>query len=244
MVSLNATPQPQPEVRQTVAAVVLKCPTARMFALTRLIAVLEEFDQEQIHELRNAGFTPDLVDRMRKLSLSDAWHVTRRNCGLSVSLDTGRFEGELNRLHMVKQEQTLLELFVRNGATAAMLSRLFNETPTRVRQLRALLGPPRNDGRPKIPEEGVRELITADWRVICAAIPSSQPGHERHRFKALLDRWPTHMLCALDAVVNSREMEPYVSPLQRVPAPAINLSSLPSTVPSPMPATGQEGNAS
>lgn len=210
----------------TPTGVVLQCPTSRLFALTRLIAAVEEIDPSQVDELRQAGFPPDLVDRMRKLSLSDAWHVTRRNCGLSITIDTDRFVGELNRLQIVKQNQALLEHFVRNGATAAMLSRLFNESPSRVRQLRAMLGPSREKGRPRMPEEGVRDLINADWAVICAAIPATQPDHERSRFKALLDRWPNVMLCALDAVVNSCDMEPYVPSLQRVPTASSRSSTV------------------
>lgn len=198
------------------ATIILKCATSRMFALERLIAVLEEFDPEQIGKVQAEGMTPSLLDRVRNLSLADSRHITRRPCGLSVILDTGQFTAELNRLEMIKQDQTLLEHFVRNGATAAMLSRLFHETPNRVRQLRTQIGPSIEKGRPKMPETEARDLITASWAEVCRSIPASAINFERRRFKALHDLWPRYQLCALDAVVNSRELDPYVATASKV----------------------------
>jgi Protein of unknown function (DUF2857) len=203
--SNQAAPSSEHDARTLGAAtIVLKCATSRMFALGRLIAVLEEFDQEQIEKIRAEGMTPTLLDRVRNLSLTDSWHITRRPCGLSVMLDTGQFTAELNRLEMIKQDQALVEHFVRNGATAAMLSRLFHETPSRVRQLRAQIGPSIEKGRPKMPDEDVRDLITASWAEVCRSIPATALNCDR-RFKALHDLWPSYQLCALDAVVNSLE---------------------------------------
>ena len=200
---------PQPGNLPPIAGVTLKDPSARMFVLTRFIDVLEKFERDDVDKLNEQGVTPELIDKLRKLSMSDAWHVTQRNCGLSVSIDPAVFGAELNRLQLVKQSQAVFEYFVKHGATAPMLTRLFNETPTRIRQMSSLLGPS-EAGRPRMPPDDVRTRIAADWAEICAAIAPTEPNHERRRFMALHERWPNYLFRALDAVVNSREMEPYV----------------------------------
>jgi len=145
--------------------VTLRDPAARMFALTRLIAAMEDSDQQVLDQMVGAGMTPDMLERLRSMPLADAWRFAVGPCGLSIALDTKAMAAQFTRLDRAKADRESLEYLVCNGASPRLLTQLFALSQSDARRLRRVLAPDvATGGRPKLPPDELRLAIETAWR--------------------------------------------------------------------------------
>jgi Protein of unknown function (DUF2857) len=186
------------------SGVALMDPAARLFMLSHLVSVMEQFDPSRTDEFMAAGLTPDLVDRLRTLSTSDLWRLVAMNHHeLRIQIDTNRLRYNLERMDATKNEQSLLEYFVRSGASPNMMSRLFGMHIKQIRSYQVMLNVKNSMGRPPMPDVESRLSIVQHWTIVCADVPESTSSFERERFFRLHRHFPQFSMSTLDAVIAS-----------------------------------------
>ncbi len=178
--------------------VTLSDPATRMFALTRIIAVIEE--QDGLNGLIEAGITPEMAERLRAMSMGDAYRFVLGHCGLAIAVDAGEMGAQITRLERQKGDRELLEYMVRNGASPRLLTQLFSMGPDHARRLRKMLAPHiAAGGRPRVPDEDERDQILATWKELCGELDCV-----RTRFRRLHERFNGLLICSLEGVVLHR----------------------------------------
>lgn len=178
--------------------VALTDPAARMFVLTRLIATIEE--QAGLESLIAAGITPEMAERLRSMSMSDAYRFVLGQCGLAISVDAGEMGAQMTRMERQKVDRQLLEYLVTNGASPRLLTQLFSMGPDQARRLRKILAPHiAAGGRPKVPDDFERDSILAAWNQLSADVSCM-----RTRFRLLHERFDDLLICSLEMVVLRR----------------------------------------
>lgn len=178
--------------------VALTDPAARMFVLTQLIATIEE--QAGLDALMAAGITPEMAERLRAMSMSDAYRFVLGHCGLAISVNAGELGAQITRLERQKLDRQLLEYLVTNGASPRLLTQLFSMGPDQARRLRKMLAPHiAAGGRPKVPDDFERDSILAEWAQLSADVSCL-----RTRFRLLHERFNDLLICSLETVVLRR----------------------------------------
>lgn len=207
--SISAT-SPSPEAAQS-AQVTLPIhePGVRLFLLTRLILTFDSGDERVIAQLLAAGFTAELVDKLRSMSLIDALRFVASHCGLSVAVDADAVRLQMVKLERSRADRQLYEYFVHAGASPNTISRLFGVAAADVRRLRKLVAPHvATGGRPRCPPEPLRLDIEAAWKQICR-----QDCSERQALWQLHQRFPSETMAALESVIRPAAISPaYVAP--------------------------------
>jgi hypothetical protein len=172
-------------------------PGVRLFLLTRLILTFDSGDERVIAQLLAAGFTAELVDKLRSMSLIDALRFVASHCGLSVAVDADAVKLQMVKLERSRADRQLYEYFVHAGASPTTISRLFGVAAADVRRLRKLVAPQvATGGRPRCPPEALRLDIEAAWQRI-----SSQESSERQALWKLHQQFPTETIAALESVI-------------------------------------------
>jgi hypothetical protein len=170
---------------------------SRMFVLGRLVASFDEGDQFTLSELLSCGFSPELVDRLRGMSMVDALRFTSDACGLTISVDARAMQARLAALQQFRADRELYESFIRAGASPHLVSRLFGVNAVDVRRLRRLIAPEcAVGGRPRTAPEDLREQISAAWKGLGEVELS-----ERQRYWLLHLEFSDLPMAALEAVV-------------------------------------------
>lgn len=142
----------------------IKDSATRMILLTQLIAQLESSDPTNMSQLLAAGVAPDLLERLRNLSVGDIVRFAAGSYGLSIALDCQALGHDLARAERARQDRSLYESFVRAGASPRLVARLFGVADIEVRRLRRLIAPAMAlGGRPRLPEESLRLDIRQAW---------------------------------------------------------------------------------
>jgi hypothetical protein len=176
----------------------------RMILLTQLVAQLESSDQSNIAPFISAGIPPRLVERLRSLTLVDTVRFATGTFGLCITIDCQALEIQLGQMDRAKQDRSLYEAFVRGGASPRLISRLFGVAHTEVRRLRRLIAPAMAiGGRPKLPEDNLREDIRTAWQNLVA----SGIG-EKECYWRLSQRFPDTSMLALETVVEGLSTGP------------------------------------
>lgn len=189
-------------------------PATRLFLLTRLIQTFDAGDQAVLDDLLRSGFTPELIDKLRSLSLVDALRFVAEHCGLSVGVHADAVAQRMAQLDRVRADRQLYEYFIHAGASPSTISRLFRVATGDVRRLRRLVAPHvACGGRPRVLAEALREQIAAAWTQITASEPS-----ERQALWLLHQRFPQESMAALEAVIRPATPEIGLIGLQRQPA--------------------------
>lgn len=170
---------------------------SRMFVFSRLVSAFEHDEQLSLAELVHCGFTPDLVDELRSMSMVDALRFTAGPCGLTVHIDGQAMRERLSVVERFKTDRRLYESFIRAGASPQLVSRLFGVNSIDVRRLRRLIAPAYSlGGRPRGASAELRADVAAAWGRIC----SEQP-QERLRYWALHQAFPNLPIAALEAAL-------------------------------------------
>jgi Protein of unknown function (DUF2857) len=160
--------------------------------------------QKSLDESRPApdGMTEQQYAELRSLSTDDLVRLSElQEPRVAVQIDAGSFEHGLRQVDYVSKRSRQIEHFVRNGATSAMLTKLFRISSTDVILKRRLFaGTHEKLRRPAMPAPAVREAIQKRWYEI-------RKGKEREPFRAedyelLHEDFPAHTYATLWAVVH------------------------------------------
>lgn len=157
-------------------------------------------DAGHIEPLLAGGLTPEALEALRNRRIRDLTKIaTDPSIGFQISLDCQRLATAFMRLDAVLRDKELIEYFVRHGAPAQLLTRLFRVSSQELRTMREVLGRDENErgGRPAMPEPALREAIHATW-----AAGGSGSVSERERLYALHRQYPAHSIGTLWSVVN------------------------------------------
>lgn len=161
--------------RPRIALLPIRDPGARLYLLTRLILSFDESDQAMLAELVECGFTPDLIDKLRTMSMVDALRFTAAHCGLSLGVDAQVVRQQVQQLERTRADRQLYEYYIHAGASPNLIGRLFGVAPHDVRRLRKLIAPTvATGGRPRHPTDELRAEIEVAWERIQLAEPSER----------------------------------------------------------------------
>lgn len=164
----------------TIALLPLRDPASRMFLLSRLVASFDEGDPGVLAQLLDGGCTPELLDHLRGMTMTDALRFTADHCGLALSVDGAAIQRGLRNLERRRADREAYEYLIRAGASHVLLGRLFTVTATEVRRLRKLIAPGVAPvGRPRIPDEDTCLAVVQQWERICAEELSERQRYVR-----------------------------------------------------------------
>lgn len=190
----HGTAEPAPYV----AMVPLRDAASRMFLLTRLIAAFDEGDHGFLAHLLGSGFTPELIDRLRQMSMVDALRFSAEHCGVAISVDSVALQRQMHNLERRRADRETYEYLIRAGASPPLLCDLFRVSNTEVRRLRKIIAPGVvAGGRPRLPDLDTCLVIVRHWEQICVEETS-----ERQRYVRLhkaLDG--AHLVATLETVL-------------------------------------------
>ena len=138
----------------------------RLLFLTHLIREL----QRSADENRPAppGLNESQFAELRALSTDDLVRLSEmQEPRVAVQIDAGSFEHGLRQVDYIGKRSRQIEHFVRNGATSAMLTKLFRISSTDVTLKRRLFAGTHDKlRRPAMPAPAVREAIQMRWWAI------------------------------------------------------------------------------
>lgn len=191
-------PTPSAAVDTTIALLPLRDAASRMFLLSRLVASFDEGDPGVLAQLLDGGCTPELLDRLRGMTMTDALRFTADHCGLALSVDGAAIQRGLRNLERRRADREAYEYLIRAGASHVLLGRLFTVTATEVRRLRKLIAPGVAPvGRPRIPDEDTCVAVVQHWERICAEELS-----ERQRYVRLHKAFDgKHLIATLESAL-------------------------------------------
>lgn len=174
------------------------------WAILKYLASL--IDAGHIEPLLGGGLTPEALEALRNRRLRDITTIAANpSIGFHVVLDGQALVTAFQRQDAARRDKELIEYFVRNGAPAQILTRLFRLSSQELRQMREVLCPGETErgGRPLLPEPSVREAIHASWVASADKAPNSgRIKGERERLYALHQQYPAYTLGTLWSVVN------------------------------------------
>lgn len=178
-------------------AAMMNDPAVRLFALTRLVATLDGSDPKILSQMISAGVTPDLMDRLRQMPLSEACRFSLGHCGVTIAVDSTQMRAQFVRLDRARADREMLEYLIRHGASPSLLTRLFSLSPSDARRMRRALMPDSiGGGRPRTPDPDQHVAIEAEWARLLVE-------HEcpRARMRALHQKFSTLSIASLELVV-------------------------------------------
>ncbi|MFT3819801.1 MAG: STY4526/YPO1902 family pathogenicity island replication protein [Rubrivivax sp.] len=175
-----------------------------MLLVTHFVAWLEAGCQLDVSELSSAGLSPQLIDRLRRLSVTDAMRLATGPCGLTISVDCAEIQGQLARVERQRSDRAQFERLVIAGASLALVSRLFGVSTVEVRRQRRLIAPEAAiGGRPRVPDEEQQHEIQACW----ADLAGRADLCERDRWLLLHEQFPDLPVVSLEDVVQRAPAE-------------------------------------
>lgn len=169
-------------------------PTLKRFVLEHLV---QQVDLGGLDKLLAAGFSPELLDDLRKRPLRDFVHaVQSEDVVINVSIDTQRLSACLWMCDRKRRDDMLTEYFVRNGASIVMLRTMFTMPKQELQRLRVELdmAEKATNGRPRLPPTSVRDYIHNAWHEICRQF-ADEP--ERERLWRLHQKFPAYSLSSI-----------------------------------------------
>lgn len=169
-----------------------------MFLLSQFVAHLESADQSNIAQLVGSGLSAETLQSLRNMSLADTVRFATGYLGISINIDCRELDQQLQRIDRARQDRQQYEAFVRRGASVRLISRLFAASEVDVRRLRKLIAPEAAaGGRPRRPEDDVRELMLDRW----LDLGKQRYLSERERWWQLATSFADHSVLTLEAVI-------------------------------------------
>lgn len=203
---MNAVDQPhfsdfagsgQTDSARKPSALPVRDPLARLLLLSQLIATIDQGDHDQLADLLGCGFTPDLIQQLRAMTMADAVRFTADACGFSVTIDAHAMRRQFAHVERKRTDQQLVEYFVRHGATPRLMSALFRVGVNDVRRLRRLLAPSMaRGGRPRTLPEPLHAAVTQAWDRL-----RSTQCSDRQRLWLLHQQFSDQSIASLESVV-------------------------------------------
>lgn len=140
--------------------------------LTEVIRAIET--ETGMDQLLQMGCDAELIDQLRHRQTRDLLDLSTRITGVKLIFSPGELRQHLKGLDRQRKDDELCEYFVRNGASRALVARLFKRSADDIRRLRELVGGSITGGRAKLPKQlDVRDDIHQAWANITSR---STPG--------------------------------------------------------------------
>lgn len=150
-------------------------------------------------EVSAAGLADEQLATLRRLSAADLNRLaSMRSLTIGVALDGEALQAGLRTVALVNEAKALEAYFIRNGASTALMSRLFKLRRKLTLRLRRELGAHRPAGRVALPDYAVRERIYLAWRAIADSAP-------RARYYQLHQAFPHLPIAVLEVVIRDFE---------------------------------------
>jgi hypothetical protein len=176
--------------------------TAKLFALARMVAIIEAFDDGRSEELEAmlGADASAIVDRMRRTTLSEAVALSEmKQLRMWLAIDPCSLKSCFHTLDVLREEQKMFEYFVQHQASPALLAEPFKRPPHQIKAYRKFLGA-HVRGRPKLPDDKVRDAICESWDRLSRSIDDP-----RERYYKLHRELPDCNFLQLEAVIASYE---------------------------------------
>lgn len=150
-------------------------------------------------EVSAAGLADEQLATLRRLSAADLNRLaSMRSLTIGVALDGEALQAGLRTVALVNEAKALEAHFIRNGASTALMSRLFKLRRKLTLRLRRELNAHRPAGRVALPDYAVRERIYLAWRAIADSAP-------RARYYQLHQAFPHLPIAVLEVVIRDFE---------------------------------------
>jgi hypothetical protein len=150
-------------------------------------------------EVSAAGLADEQLATLRRLSAADLNRLaSMRSLTIGVALDGEALQAGLRTVALVNEAKALEAYFIRNGASTALMSRLFKLRRKLTLRLRRELDAHRPAGRVALPDYAVRERIYLAWRAIADPAP-------RARYYQLHQAFPHLPIAVLEVVIRDFE---------------------------------------
>lgn len=147
-------------------------PQLNFLLLTEVIRAIET--EYGIDQLLQMGCDAELIDQLRHRKTRDILDISTKLTRVKLAFSPGELRQHLEGLDRQRQDDALCEYFVRNGASRALITRLFKRSADDIRRLRELVGGSVTGGRAKLPKQfDVRDQIHQAWAEITS---QSAPG--------------------------------------------------------------------
>lgn len=170
---------------------------SRGLLLSRVLAALD--DSGQVPTLARSGLSAELVDQLRRMSAADALRLAASDCGISIIVNGEALRQRLAGMQRDRTDRELLEHFLRHGASARLVARLFAMTEAEVRHARRMVAPNLSTGgRPPSPEDHQRLAILDAWARL-----RTTTSTERERYWTLSRQFPELPIASLERIIAS-----------------------------------------
>ncbi len=189
-------------VRQPAAktSIPVKDFATRVSLIGQFVSHLETVDPGQLAQLVAAGLSPEALERLRNLTLSEAARFASGHMGLSIHIDFHQLAVDLGRVDRTKSDREQYESFVRRGASVRLVAKLFSLAEAEVRRDRKQSrAASLTVGRPRLPDDDTRDDVKQAWQ----AMVSNPLLGERERWWSLACRFPDLSIISLEAIVGS-----------------------------------------
>lgn len=170
-------------------------PNLQSAILHHFIERVESGDLDVIDSLADIGFTPQQIDRLRHLQVTEIVRLIKEDKPLiMVRGNSANLDKALKALSNDRAESALQVEFIRRGASAAMMIPLFRLTGRQVAKLRLTLGAKPTNGRPKLPDEETQIKVYEKWKAL-------KSSNIRQRYLDLDNAFPEIPIAVLYAIV-------------------------------------------
>ncbi|AOW13315.1 hypothetical protein LPB72_09690 [Hydrogenophaga crassostreae] len=143
--------------------------------------LVERVDTGGLDEILAAGFSPELLDDLRKRPSRDFFYAAQTD-GLTirVQIDTKSLRTCLWTRDRAQRDEMLKEYFIRNGASILLMRSLFTLSKHELHHYRVALDIAQKTatGRPRLPPTAIRDRIHDAWFEICRSF-REEPERER-----------------------------------------------------------------
>lgn len=159
--------------------------------------LVEQVDSGGLDSLLASGFSPELIDDLRKRPTRDFFHAAQfEGLAIKVSIDTQKLKTCLWMRDRARRDEMLKEYFVRHGASIILLRTLFTLSKQELQRLRIELDltEKATNGRPRLPPTAIRDQIHSEWHAICLTF-KDEP--ERERLWRLHQKFPTYSIASI-----------------------------------------------
>lgn len=143
--------------------------------------VVEQVDAGGLDTILASGFSPELIDDLRKRPARDFFHAAQaEGLTIKVEIDTQNLRSSLWTRDRAQRDEMLKEYFIRHGASIMLMRSLFTLSKHELQRLREELDMAEKtaSGRPRLPPTAIRDRIHSAWFDICNAF-RDEPERER-----------------------------------------------------------------
>lgn len=141
------------------------------------------------------GLSAEDVASLRQMTVADISRISATQAMVEIRINPSRLRSAVAALTNAKRVSVQITYLARAGAPATLLAELFRITVDEAQAHMAVLGMPRQAGRPPMPTTKVRDEIHAWWA-------TNQKTPVCQRWMDLHQEWPDLSLATLNAVVN------------------------------------------